>query len=135
MAMCGARKRAFASSKFSRRTRETYSGSKPAIEHPPLRVVGGRTDFEPPPLGRFGAERHGNAQELLPARDQERHLVAGLVLLEAVLETIRAHAELVDGENLVVNVEAAGVGWRVALHRRDEEAAVVVSGADAEPWP
>src|ERR1041384_2570772 len=99
MARSGERKRAFASSKFWRRTRETYSGSKPGIERPPLRLGRGRAQFEPPSFRRLGTERDGNVFELLPARDQKRHLVARFVLLESILETIGADAEVVDGEN------------------------------------
>src|SRR5438132_7437850 len=133
MAMSGERKSAFASSKFSRRTRETYSGSKPGIEHPPLRVGRGRTYVEPPPLGRLAGERHGDAHELLAACHQERDLVAGLVLLESILETIDTDAEIVDRQNLVVHVEAGDVGRCIPLHRGDHEAPVVVACRQAEP--
>src|SRR5436190_7240538 len=109
MAMSGERKRVFASSKFSRRTRETYSGSKPGIEHSTLRVGRQGTGFEPPSFRRLGAERHRNANELLAPRDEERHLVAALVLLEPVLQPVRAHAEVVDRKNLVFHVEARNV--------------------------
>src|SRR5436190_19248128 len=115
MATSGDRNRVFASSKFSRSTRETYSGSKamtlgraaqPAVEQLALRVGGGRQRLETPSFLRFGAERDRDAYELLAARDEERHLVARLVLLEAVLQAIRAHPEIVDRENLVVHVQA-----------------------------
>src|SRR6185503_20262369 len=80
-------------------------------------------------------ERHRNAHQLLAAGDEERDLVAGPVLLETVFQSIGAHAEVVDGENLVVDVEAGDVRRRIALHLRDDEAAVVVAGRDAGPRP
>src|SRR5213593_317540 len=107
MATSGDRKRVFASSKCSRSTRETYSGSKairsglspqPRVEHAPLRVGGRRNHLEPPASGGFGAKRHGDAHELFTPRDEERDRIAGLVLLEPVLQPIGAHAEVVDRE-------------------------------------
>src|SRR5712691_770728 len=112
MATSGDRKRVFASSKFSRSTRETYSGSKairapggralsgppdsglspqPHVEHAPLRLCGRRVHLELPAFGGFGAKREGDAHELLTPRDEERDLIAGLVLLEPVVQPIGAH--------------------------------------------
>src|SRR5882672_10502940 len=142
MATSGARKRAFASSKFSRRTRETYSGWKaisagsapqPRVQLPPLCVGRTRIDFESPALRRVGPEGHGDTLELLAARNQECHFVAGPVLLEPVLEPIGAYAEVINRQDLVVDVEAGDVGWRIALHLRDEETSVVNPRRDSEP--
>src|ERR1051325_2507293 len=100
MAMSGDRKRFLASSKFSRSTRETYSGSnpmpsslaaKPTVEQPPLRLGRRRHHFELPALLRLGAERHRHADELFATRDEKHHSVARLVLFEPVLEPIGAH--------------------------------------------
>src|SRR5437773_12260461 len=117
MAMSEGRNSAFASSKFSRRTRETYSGSKamcalrpqPAVEQVTLRVGGRRQRLEAPVLGRLDAERRRNALKLFAPRDEHRDVLARLVLLEPVVESIRAHAEVVDRQDLVVHIEARDV--------------------------
>src|SRR6266705_1850102 len=111
MATSGERNRAFASSKFSRSTRETYSGSKaisapggralsgpahsglssqPRVELAPLRVGRGGAQLEPPALGRLAAKCHRDARQLLSPRDEEGDLVTALVLLEPVVQPIRA---------------------------------------------
>src|SRR4051812_32497008 len=114
MATSGDRKSVFASSKFSHRTRETYSGSKaisaglspqPRVLLAPLSIGRARDEFEPPPPRRFSAERQRNVHELFAPRDQERDRVARPVLLEAVLESIGAHAEIVNRQDLIVDVE------------------------------
>src|SRR5207237_2655576 len=118
MATSGDRKRVFASSKFSRRTRETYSGSKtirsrlsakPRVEHAPLRIGRCGSDLEPPAFWRLDAERNRDSLQLLTPRDEERHLVVPLVLLEPVVESIGTDAEVVDRENLIVHVETSDV--------------------------
>src|SRR6266704_3688336 len=99
MATSGERNRAFASSKFSRSTRETYSGSKaisapggralsgpphsglssqPRVELAPLRVGRGGVQLQSPARGRLGAKRHRDAHQLPSPRDEEGHLVAAL---------------------------------------------------------
>src|SRR5690349_20702624 len=124
MSISGERNRVFASSKFSHRTRETYSGSKainaslsaePSVLLTPLCFVGAGSELEFPVPRLFGAERHGNTFELFTPRDENGHLVTLPVLLEPVLETVRAHAEVVDREDLVVYVEAGDICRRVAL--------------------
>src|SRR5438552_7204860 len=118
MATSGNRKRVFASSKFSRSTRETYSGSKiirlrlsakPCVEQAPLRVGHGRSNLEAPAFRRLHAERDRDSLQLLAPRNEERHLIAPLVLLEPVVESIGTDAEVVDRENLVVHVETCHV--------------------------
>src|SRR5215471_8243544 len=127
MATSDGRNSAFASSKFSRRTRETYSGSKamrlsasqPAVDQLTLRVGRRRDRLEAPVLRRLGAERDVDALELFSTGDQHGHLVAGAVLVEPILETVGAHAEIVDRNDLIVHVEPGDVGGRIALHLGD----------------
>src|SRR5258705_12099956 len=122
MATSGERNRAFASSKFSRSTRETYSGSnaistsggralsgpphsglssQPRVELAPLRVGRGGIELPPPALGRVPAQRHPDTHQLLPPRGEEGDPGAALVLLHPLVQPIRAHAADVERHNLV----------------------------------
>ena len=70
--------------------------------------------------------------KLVAARNQHRHLVAGLVLLEPRRQAIRAHAHVVDREDLVVHVQAGIEGGRAAAHGCDDQPAGVVARAGAD---
>src|SRR6185503_11638075 len=73
---------------------------EPAAAAALLRLGGRRVHLETPGARRFGAERQLEPAQLLAAGHQQHHLVAGAVLLEAVVETIGAHAVVVDREDL-----------------------------------
>src|SRR5687767_3883511 len=99
-----------------------------------LRLRGARVDLEPPLARGLRREREVETQELLAPRDEQRHLVTRLVLVEAVVPTVRSHPELVDPENLVVDVDAGLERRAVAANLRDHQPAGIVAGRESRPW-
>ena len=75
----------------------------------------------------------GIRSELVASRDQQRHRAARGVLLEPSIQRVGADAEVVDGQDLVVDVDAGLVRRRAALHLRHDQAAAVVLRRRAEP--
>jgi hypothetical protein len=64
----------------------------------------------------FGCQGHVDLHQSIATRDQHRNLVARLVLIESRGKAISPHSHVINGENLVVHVEAGIDGRRAAPH-------------------
>ena len=78
-------------------------------------------------------ENDVQGEQTVAACHEQRDAIAGRVLFEPLIETIGAHAHLIDRDDLIVHVEAGSERRRLAPHLRDEQAAGVDLRRGADP--
>ena len=89
-------------------------GLHPATE--PLCLLGRRSrdGFQPPRARRFAIEHDLEPCQLFAAGEEQRHFIADAVLLQTIIEPVRAHAEIVDRQDLIVDVDTRFLRGAVA---------------------
>jgi hypothetical protein len=86
---------------------------------------GTRIDFELPRLQEFGPQPAVEPHESIAARYEDRYSIAGHILLHPRVELIGSHPEIVDGNDLVVDVETGLVCRRPSPQLRHDKPAIV----------